>query len=405
MFAIYVEKCYNKRIFASYFSFRKEAYMAKVKYDSKGRVLPKGITEVGDNKYKVRFMFHGKKYCETVVGLSKAKRTLEDMKFKGRRNLIQEDTMTINEWFDICLELKKIQENTKQQYKMTWNKWMRDTLGKKMPSQITRLEIKCFFQEATKSLGQGSIKTLHSLLSNVLEEALCENPLRKNPCTNVLKDLKYKQSENVRQKALTEQQQDTFIKYLDILHDPYREFYIVLFYTGMRISELAALARDAIDFENGFIEVKRALKRVNHKFVISEPKCGSIRLIPMLPIVKEALEQRISIIESKMIHCKVNEDLLFFSPKGGYITSSTLLDHTKSIVKKIPEEVNDFTNHAMRHSFATRLMENNVNENYIALAMGHKDIATTRKSYVNLDVDKEKLKNNILKAEIGKIIR
>lgn len=380
--------------------------MAKIRYDSKGRVLPQGITEVGPDKYKVRFMYHGEKFSETVEGLSKAKRTLEDLKFKGRRKLVEKNKQTLNEWFEVCLELKKISRSSKKLYEVAWNKWIRETVGKKKPEEVSRLELQKFFIGLTKDLGADRIGLLYSLLNDTLEEALRDNPFKKNPVTGILKNIELRKTENPRQKALKEEEQNRFIEYVNAVDDVYKELYVVLFYTGLRISEAVALMENNIDFDKGIIKIEWALKRdVDGGMYLGEPKRGSKRIIPMLPSVKNALKNRMEYLRQTGLRCKKDERLLFFSARGNYIQSTTLIQHTNGLVKKMSadKEFRKFTNHAMRHSFATRLKECDTQEDYIALVLGHKNIETTRKSYVDLDVDEEKIKLKILKAEIDKI--
>lgn len=384
-------------------SFRKEAYMAKIRKDSKGRVLPQGITEVGPDKYKVRFMYHGESFSETVEGLAKAKRTLEDLKFKGRRKLIEKNKRTLNEWFEVCLEMRKIEASTKQNYISCWDNWVKENIGKKKPEDISRLEVIRFFTDMAKKVGKGRVQIAYQLVNSTLEEALLDNPFRKNPATGVLKNITLTEKENMRQKALTETAQKKFLEYVCEKNDKYKEVYIVLFYTGMRISELAALKISDIDFENGLINVQYAVKFTSkgHKPYISKPKRDSRRIIPILPIVEEALKIRLEFIKKSGERCSLDEEIIFFNSKQRVITSNNLIAHTKVIAKKMSEE--SFTNHAMRHSFATRLKEHDTQEDYIALVMGHKDIATTRRSYVDLEKDQDKIKEKILKNEIGKI--
>lgn len=378
--------------------------MAKIRYDSKGRVLPQGITEVGPDKYKVRFMYHGEKFSETVEGLSKAKRTLEDLKFKGRRKLVEKNKRTLNEWFDICLEMRKIEAATKQTYTSAWDNWIRDTLGKKKPEEISRLEVIKFFSRIAKNVGEGRVKNIYYLLNTTLEEALLDNPFRKNPATGVLKNIELTQKENGRQKALTETAQEEFLKYVYEKNDPYKELYVILFYTGMRISEAAALKIEDIDFENGFIHVRSAVKFLNGKEpYIGNPKRDSVRKIPMFPIVEAALRDRLEFIETSGKRCKrLDENIVFFNSRQNIIESHVLISHTKTITRRISQEY--FTNHAMRHSFATRLKEHDTQEDYIALVMGHKDISTTRQSYIDLAEDQDKVREKILKNEMGKIM-
>lgn len=379
--------------------------MAKIRYDSKGRVLPQGITEVGPDRYKVRFMYHGESYSENVTGLAKAKRTLEDLKFKARRNLVEKNDQSLNDWFDMCLDAKKLKESTKNTYENAWNKWVRPSLGKRKPADISRIEIQSFLKKIAKDVGGERVKLIYTLLNSTLEEAMYNSIFQKNPAEGVIKRIDLKKYENTRQKALTEDEQLRFLKFVYAINDVYKELYTVFFYTGMRISEIAALTEENLDFKNDIIRVEYALKYISGRApLIEEPKSGK-RIIPMLPIVKEALRSRIDYLKATGFKCKYDERFIFFSTRKNYIQSTPILLHTKSILDKMDAEdrIRGFTNHAMRHSFATRLKEKQVMEDYIAIAMGHKNIEVTRKNYIDLYVDQEKIKAQIFESGIDKI--
>lgn len=72
--------------------------------------------------------------------------------------------------------------------------------------------------------------------------------------------------------------QKQFLNYIYEKNDAYKELYVVLFFTGMRISEVAALCMEDIDFENGFIHIQRAVKFLKGEVYIDKPKRDPVGL-------------------------------------------------------------------------------------------------------------------------------
>lgn len=130
----------------------------------------------------------------------------------------------------------------------------------------------------------------------------------------------------------------------------------LLFSTGLRVSELGALNRDSIDWQNGEFSIKG--------------KGGKIRPVFLSPQAKQAvkiyLDQRRDLAEP-----------LFVNQRLTRLTARSIerLVHFYAIKAGIIKKV---TPHTLRHSFATDLLRNGADLRAVQLLLGHSSISTTQ---------------------------
>lgn len=139
------------------------------------------------------------------------------------------------------------------------------------------------------------------------------------------------------------------------------------------------------------------------KNVIKTPKTqNSIRIIPIPSFLLDLLKQK--------KHPKITEDSLVFTSQTGtmLISRNIMRSHYRAcerskikprIILDDEKEKTIYDGvgfHALRHTFATRLLEKNVNIKIISELLGHKDIQTTLNIYTHVTVDAKKEIGNII---------
>lgn len=136
---------------------------------------------------------------------------------------------------------------------------------------------------------------------------------------------------------------------------------ILMFYaTGIRRSELVELKTDDVDMHSGYLKITG--------------KGNKQRNIPMLPVLKEALQvylpQREAIGSARVPNLFITKkglkmyDVLVYRIINNYFSGVT----SKS--KKSP--------HVLRHTFATHLLDRGADLNTIKDLLGHSSLATTQ---------------------------
>ena len=147
------------------------------------------------------------------------------------------------------------------------------------------------------------------------------------------------------------------------------EVILVALMTGLRFGELIALRWSSVDFERKLLTVSKSI--VNG--IESSPKSNKIRTIPLTSQLVEMLERK----------DQTNEYIFHYRNKP--LGHDYCLDALHNICDKAG--IRRIGWHKLRHTFASRLAENNVSIIAIKELLGHADIKTTmRYAHINLSV-------------------
>jgi len=162
----------------------------------------------------------------------------------------------------------------------------------------------------------------------------------------------------------------------------------LLFATGMRISELCSLKPESIDLESGNILIygKGAKERVI--------QIGNPEVISALLLYQEYFEEDIAACG------------YFFVNKRKNKLSDQSVRFMINRYAEIADITQHITPHMFRHSFATLLLEQDVDIRYIQQMLGHSSISTTEiYTHVSSKKQKDILINkhprNLIKVNVG----
>lgn len=139
---------------------------------------------------------------------------------------------------------------------------------------------------------------------------------------------------------------------------------IELFYSsGLRVSEMSALALHEVDLENEYLRVTAG-------------KGDKQRVVPIGSKAREAIEVYLTTSRPKLVKPKTGS-ALFISNRGQAISRKTVWVMLKNYAEKahIKKSVKP---HILRHSFATHLLSGGADLRAIQEMLGHADITTTQ---------------------------
>lgn len=148
----------------------------------------------------------------------------------------------------------------------------------------------------------------------------------------------------------------------------------VMYASGLRVSELATLTLENINFESGFL---RVIGKGNKERIV--------------PIGSQALKRLRFYLERtrpKLVRPHT-PSALFLSNSGRQLNRATLWQLVSRSAKHAGV-VKHVSPHMLRHSFATHLLENGADLRVIQEMLGHADISTTQ---VYTHVDSQRLKS------------
>jgi integrase len=159
--------------------------------------------------------------------------------------------------------------------------------------------------------------------------------------------------------------------------------------TGMRRGEIMALTWDCIDWKNKSISIKGSISRVKDPDTgitalrYSEPKTKSgRRQVPILPNMIPVLlahKERQGAEKAEAGSAWNLRNLVFCSNVGTVIEPRRVCTTMNKITDAA--ELPRFTFHALRHTFATRMLEANVPAKVVQDVLGHADVTLTLNTY------------------------
>lgn len=274
------------------------------------------------------------------------------------------------------------------------------SLGKKYVHEIKLQDIEDFFKSKTK-LSKSSMSLLSLLLKQTFRYAISNNIIRINPCTDFVLPKSEKAKKEIKILTLDEQQ-----RFLEAAKES--RYFLLYFFdlcTGLRAGEIVALKWENVDLNNSVIKVResaRLVRKYDEKgntsdiVEVKEPKTKeSIRDIPLSDQLSNLLSQHKEISTSEYV---------FTNMKNEMLTHDTLDKSLKVICNKakIGEpiqrrrnkrdviEYSGITFHCLRHTFATRLIENGIDVKTVSQLLGHSKTEITINRYVHSTDDSKR---------------
>ncbi len=141
--------------------------------------------------------------------------------------------------------------------------------------------------------------------------------------------------------------------------------YLTAAFTGMRMGELLALCWRDVDFGGSVVRVRASYAAG----VLTTPKSGKVRAVPMAPDVASALAA-----SGKRPDWVGDDDLVFVGETGGHLDGSALRRRYKSALAAASLRPLRF--HDLRHTFGTRMIAE-ADIRRVQEWMGHADVQTT----------------------------
>ncbi|WP_327297115.1 tyrosine-type recombinase/integrase [Streptomyces sp. NBC_01197] len=173
---------------------------------------------------------------------------------------------------------------------------------------------------------------------------------------------------------------------------------------GLRQGEVFGLSEDELDYEGGWLGVRHQLKRIRGEFVFALPKGGKVRDVPLPKAVGAALrahsEQfppvRVTLPWRTPDGPLVTKTLLFSGTSGNHVRVSHFNAHlwkpALAAAGIIPEpkagekyaSASEDGMHALRHFYASVLLDAGENIRALSAYLGHSDPGFTLRIYTHL---------------------
>ena len=315
----------------------------------------------------------------------------------GKINFIKTDQYTVGQWATLWFEnyaKPSIRETTAAYYKNYIDKHIIPHIGKIKLNKLTTLDLQQFYNKVKEggrvqryegmqdlSLSNKTVRGLHAMLRQCLEQAVKERLIPYNPATGCRLPPKEKKEMQV----IPPEKIGDYLRAAEE-HGVLPMFYLELT-TGLRRGELVALLWSDLNVKEQTLSISKSAGRINGEVKVSQPKtANSVRTI-YLP--KETVDL---LVEEHRKH--IFNKYMFPSPvTGGMYGPDCVGRLHKTLLKKagITEKVRF---HDLRHTFATLAIQSGVDAKTVSSILGHYSAGFTLDTYTHVtgDMNKEAAK-------------
>lgn len=249
--------------------------MAKLtkRRDKNGIVLQKGEGQRKDGRYYYEWSDElGERHFIYAASLKELRDKEKIVTFDVLTGVKQDGAnLTLNEALEYWIKIRQddiaigaLKPTTLSQYLFAYKNHVRNSLGNLKIKDITKPKLAAFYKrKMADGLGISQITNIAKPINQTLAIAEEENWIRRSPTHGALKAVstaakKSQDSLEKQVKALTEEQQVSFLQWLDEDFDrlPLKCIVETFLYSGMRIGELSGL--QASDVSKRFITIRRS---------------------------------------------------------------------------------------------------------------------------------------------------
>ena len=377
------------------------------------------IRERADGRFEVRITQgvdfatgQPKRLSRSAPTKAEAVKLLQKLSYQYATKPQSFQDMTLGNWLDLCLEVymnNNLKQSTYNSYESYIRVHFKPALGDIQLRDLHPRMLQQFYnyKMEEEKLAPKTVINLNLFLHKALSHAMAEGLIQSNPAEAVSLSRGQKPQIDV----LKREEQAALIR--GSYQFRYGVFVRLVLFTGLRLGELLGLRWEDIDFTHNMLYVKRALNRLNKKkrptdpnettteIVIQTPKSeNSVRSIPLLPNLANELWQWKAVQardRAQMGDAYVESGMIVTAPDGRYIEPRTFSDYYHQILQGCG--LQHFTFHALRHTFATRALEQGMDSKTLSVLLGHYSVSFTLDTYAHV-LDSQKIDSMGLMADL-----
>ena len=297
-----------------------------------------------------------------------------------------------------ALQMGRINKNTYKTNMDALKRMQKEKFVNKSITKVSRAELLSYF-ESIRKYSASTIKKQYEIISQAFAYAFYQKIITINFFEGYNKIAMPSSEAQVEPiTALTIEEEKKIYTYLANSLDStckHKYLFLLQLTTGMRIGECLTLSTDDVDMENGKLSIKRTLtKDIDGNNIIGT----TAKTYSGKRTINLNTMSRMALVGSLNHYHKNKENLLFCKDDGTLYDEGSINSALKRICIKCgirvrnyisksgkDEVTSDVHSHMLRHTFATRCVEAKIAPAVLQKIMGHTDIATTMKYYVNVD--------------------
>lgn len=345
-----------------------------------------------DGLIQKSFRYNGKRYSvygrtqQELFEKEKLKREELDKGYQARVN------PTLSEYYERWIDRRRGcvseatirgQNNMFNTASKVWIDSAARVLGEIKIKELTVDDLITLQRKLSETRVSRGVNDTLSLFKQMLNDATRERLIEYNPSVMVKKLKRTEpQARNTYHRALSLKEQTTFFESEAVQNSFYYDIFRIAILTGMRIGEIGALKRS--DIHGGFIHVERTITRTEaggYKVGDSAKTEAGRRKIPLTDQIKDVIKHQQN-INRILDHGTENiDELIFRCVRRGLLKPHPVDRELKRLCTLL--DIEPFTAHAFRDTFATRAIESGVPPKALQEIMGHSDISITLNLYAH----------------------
>ena len=282
-----------------------------------------------------------------------------------------------NNWINHLSNIKKLSQNSVISYKNDLSKFLiffqdyiEKNIGLKEMENIEISEFRSFLTHRRNSeISSNSIARNISALKSFFRFLIKNNKIKESSVFN-LKSKKLKKSlprpinVDLAIQVIKQAEEIEDEKWIGLRN---KAILLLLYGCGLRISEALSLNHDDIQ---------------NEDHILIKGKGEKERIVPMMPYIKKGIENYLEACPKEI----VSGDALFIGKRFSRL-SPRIIQYALEKIRTALSLPETATPHALRHSFATHLLDSGGDLRTIQELLGHSSLSTTQK-YTKVETSK-----------------
>lgn len=290
---------------------------------------------------------------------------------------------TVEEYLETWIKTycePNLRQNSIDAYKSLINTHINPNVGRISLNSLRPGHIQQLLAEESKVLSSSTLSLMHTIIKQALKHAVKWEYVVRNVCDGVIAP----RVEQQKPEAWSWQEAKTFLNH--IKDSRYYMMCLLALTTGMRRGEILGLKWEHVDFKRNEITIIRQRVITSEGVDYEKPKTkSSNRIIDISPAVSRQLEKHRKQQQEEFLkngRPETDQGLVFTNAKcQPYRPTSVTIAFSKLVEKA---GVKKITFHGMRHTHATKLIEDGVNIKAVSERLGHSNISITLNTYAHV---------------------